>query len=103
MATSVTIGEQRGSVPGFSRISTVDARWSPSSSRTHVESWAASVPWRSSVAMDPSVRAAGAGAILVDVPEPAADEELDVRLIQPYQVRKAYVCPGCNQDIAAGF
>ncbi|HYX44455.1 MAG TPA: hypothetical protein VE760_05380 [Acidimicrobiales bacterium] len=41
--------------------------------------------------------------------EPAAAEDfgdhdaLEVRLIQPYQARKAYVCPGCNQDIAAGL
>ena len=28
---------------------------------------------------------------------------LEVRVIQPYQARKAYVCPGCNQDISVGL
>ncbi len=28
--------------------------------------------------------------------------DLEVRAIQPYQARKAYLCPGCNQDIAEG-
>lgn len=28
--------------------------------------------------------------------------ELEVRAVQPYQARKAYRCPGCNQDIAEG-
>ena len=43
------------------------------------------------------------------MPEPAAAQDLpdhevlEVRLIQPYQARKAYVCPGCNQDIAVGL
>jgi len=27
---------------------------------------------------------------------------VEVRRIQPYQARKPYLCPGCNQDIAAG-
>ena len=29
-------------------------------------------------------------------------EPLDVRRVQPYQATKAYVCPGCNQEIPAG-
>ena len=29
-------------------------------------------------------------------------EELEIRRIQPYQARKPYLCPGCNQDISAG-
>ncbi len=31
-----------------------------------------------------------------------ADEGLEVRRIQPYQVAKAYLCPGCNQEIPSG-
>jgi hypothetical protein len=30
------------------------------------------------------------------------DAELDVHRIQPYQARKSYLCPGCNQDIPPG-
>lgn len=30
------------------------------------------------------------------------DEGYDTRYVQPYQAIKAYVCPGCNQDIAPG-
>ena len=26
--------------------------------------------------------------------------DVEVRRVQPYQARKAYVCPGCNQPIA---
>ena len=33
--------------------------------------------------------------------EPAADDDL-VRTVQPYEARKAYVCPGCNQRIDVG-
>ena len=29
--------------------------------------------------------------------------EVEVRRIQPYQARKSYVCPGCNQDIGIGI
>jgi hypothetical protein len=28
------------------------------------------------------------------------DDEVDMRFVQPYEATKAYVCPGCNQDIA---
>lgn len=30
------------------------------------------------------------------------DDDLDVRRVQPYEARKAYLCPGCHQDIPAG-
>ena len=33
---------------------------------------------------------------------PEADGDLEVRRIQPYEARKPYLCPGCNQDIAVG-
>ena len=32
----------------------------------------------------------------------SAAEEVEVRRVQPYQAEKAYLCPGCNQEIAAG-
>jgi hypothetical protein len=28
-------------------------------------------------------------------------DDVEVRRIQPYQATKTYVCPGCNQEIAA--
>ena len=28
-------------------------------------------------------------------------DEMEVRRIQPYQALKAYLCPGCNQEIPA--
>lgn len=28
--------------------------------------------------------------------------EVEVRRVQPYEARKAYVCPGCNRDIPSG-
>ncbi len=31
-----------------------------------------------------------------------ADHEVAVRRVQPYEARKAYVCPGCQQDIPVG-
>ena len=34
--------------------------------------------------------------------EPAGDD-YEVRRVQPYQARKRYVCPGCNQDIPPGL
>jgi len=30
------------------------------------------------------------------------DGRVEVRRIQPYQATKAYVCPGCNQEIPKG-
>lgn len=32
----------------------------------------------------------------------SADDGVEVHRIQPYQAVKAYICPGCNQEIAAG-
>lgn len=37
------------------------------------------------------------------VDENLPPDELEVRAVQPYQARKTYLCPGCNQDIAAGM
>ena len=31
------------------------------------------------------------------------DDAVEVRRIQPYQATKAYLCPGCNQDIPPGM
>lgn len=31
--------------------------------------------------------------------EYTATVECDVRVIQPYEAHKGYVCPGCNRDI----
>jgi hypothetical protein len=30
------------------------------------------------------------------------DDEVEVRFVQPYEARKAYVCPGCNGTIPPG-
>ncbi|WP_254127030.1 hypothetical protein [Aquihabitans sp. G128] len=30
------------------------------------------------------------------------DDEVTVTRVQPYQARKAYRCPGCQQEIPAG-
>jgi hypothetical protein len=35
----------------------------------------------------------------MDVP---ADQEVGVRRVQPYEARKRYRCPGCQQDIPVG-
>ena len=32
---------------------------------------------------------------------PFDDDDVDVRRVQPYEALKAYLCPGCNRDIAA--
>ena len=32
---------------------------------------------------------------------PWADDEVEVRRVQPYEARKAYLCPGCQQEIPA--
>ena len=32
-----------------------------------------------------------------------SDGPLTVQRVQPYQARKTYVCPGCNQDIPPGL
>ena len=31
-----------------------------------------------------------------------ATAECELRRVQPYEARKAYLCPGCNRDIAPG-
>jgi hypothetical protein len=33
----------------------------------------------------------------------AGDDEVEVRRIQPFEARKSYLCPGCNQEIPAGL
>jgi hypothetical protein len=33
----------------------------------------------------------------------ADDDDDEVRRIQPYQARKVYLCPGCNQSIEMGL
>jgi hypothetical protein len=33
---------------------------------------------------------------------PIPDGAPDVRAVQPYQARKTYLCPGCQQEIAPG-
>ncbi|MEL7206888.1 MAG: hypothetical protein AAGK32_01405 [Actinomycetota bacterium] len=30
------------------------------------------------------------------------DPDVEVRRVQPYEARKTYHCPGCNQDIRPG-
>ncbi len=27
------------------------------------------------------------------------EDECEVKVVQPYQARKSYICPGCNRDI----
>lgn len=36
-------------------------------------------------------------------PADPPDGGADVQKVQPYQARKAYRCPGCNQEIAVGL
>ncbi|CAN5603325.1 hypothetical protein BH20ACT2_BH20ACT2_21790 [soil metagenome] len=31
-----------------------------------------------------------------------ADDNAEVRVVQPYEATKTYLCPGCNGDIAPG-
>ena len=38
----------------------------------------------------------------MDLTATADDDDLEVRFIQPYAATKAYLCPGCNQEIPAG-
>ena len=38
----------------------------------------------------------------VSMADPSDTEDADVRYVQPYQATKAYLCPGCNRDIAVG-
>ena len=43
-----------------------------------------------------------AGGSMQLVTDPETGETAELRRIQPYQATKAYVCPGCNQEIHAG-
>jgi hypothetical protein len=36
------------------------------------------------------------------VSDPLTGEQAEYQAIQPYQARKEYVCPGCNQEIRVG-
>ena len=31
-----------------------------------------------------------------------SDDDVEVRRVQPYEAHKAYLCPGCNQEIGVG-
>ena len=31
------------------------------------------------------------------------DDDVEVRFVHPFQARKEYVCPGCQQEIPAGM
>src|SRR5262245_39873685 len=44
----------------------------------------------------------GAGMTTPSTPDLWADDAVDVRRVQPYEARKAYVCPGCHREIPAG-
>jgi hypothetical protein len=32
-----------------------------------------------------------------------AEDDVEVRRVQPYQATKTYLCPGCNQEIPEGL
>ena len=34
---------------------------------------------------------------------PDVGERFTVQRVQPYQARKPYLCPGCNQDVEPGI
>lgn len=36
------------------------------------------------------------------MPSEDADDDVEVRLIHPFQASKRYLCPGCHQDIEPG-
>ena len=36
-------------------------------------------------------------------PPPEDGPDVEVARVQPYQARKTYVCPGCNQDVGIGI
>lgn len=42
----------------------------------------------------------GAGAQFVE--DPLTGEMAELRRVQPFEARKEYICPGCNQEIRAG-
>jgi len=34
--------------------------------------------------------------------DPLTGQTAELQKVQPYQARKEYICPGCNQEIRAG-
>lgn len=34
--------------------------------------------------------------------DPSAGDDVELRVVQPYEAIKPYVCPGCHRDIPAG-
>jgi hypothetical protein len=36
------------------------------------------------------------------VEDPITGQPAEMRRLQPYEARKEYICPGCNQEIRAG-
>ena len=36
------------------------------------------------------------------MPDDPGSRATEVRRVQPYEARKPYVCPGCNQEIGVG-
>lgn len=47
-------------------------------------------------------RGAGRPASISYVEDPSTGAQAELRRIQPMDARKAYRCPGCNQEIAPG-
>ncbi|HZN13413.1 MAG TPA: hypothetical protein VFB78_04030 [Acidimicrobiales bacterium] len=35
-------------------------------------------------------------------PDPSVAEDVELRVVHPFQATKQYLCPGCNQDIEVG-
>ena len=35
--------------------------------------------------------------------DPSIGGEIDSRFVQPYEAKKAYICPGCGRDIPPGL
>jgi len=35
-------------------------------------------------------------------PDPCSEEELETRLVHPFEAKKVYTCPGCNHEIHVG-
>ncbi len=31
-----------------------------------------------------------------------ADDECEIKFVQPYEAQKMYLCPGCNREISPG-
>jgi hypothetical protein len=42
----------------------------------------------------------GSGGSFVE--DPLTGSTAEIRRVQPYQARKEYICPGCNQEIRVG-